>query len=161
MTPNEKRDIYENAAHHYTIDLYNKIADNYNVTIEDWNIPNDEFSRYDMSCTINSKPVYIENKMRRSKYHYTDFKDKGYRLRTKKLSSADIYNYFWVQDGICMITNREKIKDLQPKMTYSNNLYTMDETSSDGYEENIEIPYNYWWVFKLSDGKLISKPEKK
>lgn len=161
MTPNEKRSKFENDAHHYVIDLYNKIADNYNVTITDWDIPEDPYSRYDMSCTINSKPVYIENKSRQTKYHYTDFIKTGYRLKAHKLNNATIFNYLWVQDNICMITNKKQIEDLEPIKTYSKHLTTVNDESSDGYELNYVIPYERFWVFRLSDGKLISKPKKR
>ncbi len=143
------------------MDLYGKIAENYNRTITDWYIPEDPYCRYDMSCTIDSTPVYMENKTRSDKYHYTDFRETGYRLKAYKTDYSTIINYLWVQDGICMITNKEKLKDIEPVMTYSTHLKTVDEDSKGGYELNYVIPYERFWVFNLSDGKLIDKPEKR
>lgn len=153
-----KRSKYEETAHHYVIDLYNNIADNYNVTITDWNIPEDPYSKWDMSCTIDGKVTYIENKTRDS-YSFNELKDKGFYLSAKKNDGKNtIFNYLFPEDNIIMITNSDKLKDLKPLKTKVRHKAQCDPESPETEVLNYIVPYNRFWIYQINPFKLINKP---
>ena len=76
------RDKFENVGREYVRMLFDEINRRYpNTTITDITIPEDPYTSYDMTATINGNIYYIENKTRGKSYDYFKLKDKGFLLR--------------------------------------------------------------------------------
>lgn len=159
MFDDVKRSKYEETAHHYVIDLYSNIADNYNVTITDWRIPEDPYSTWDMSCTIDGKVTYMENKTRSDEYHFNDLKDKGFYLSAKKNDGTNtLFNYLFPEDNIIMVTNSEKLKEYKPLKTKVKHKAQCDPESPEAEIDNYILPYKAFWTYQIEPFKLIDKP---
>ena len=161
MRNNEDRDRYEQYGQSQTIEVYSQIADQWNVDITDFQVPEDPYCSYDITASIKGEIRYIENKTRSDKYHWHYFKDKGYLLATAKNDGQNtLFNCWWPNDNIVMITNDRQLEDLTPRKTWVEHIVNCDPDSPSGYVLNYIVPYNRWWVYQIEPIKLLSKPTK-
>lgn len=154
MKDEAKRQAYEDNAIEVVKDVYTHI--NPNVT---FTVPTDPYSHYDMVATTNDKVYYVENKTRNISYKV--YKDEGYYLDANKVDGTiNIFNYYFPQDSILMITKFDKIKDLMPQNTFVKKAVYVDDESQSTVQQNIIIPYNRFWVYDTENYNLINKPIK-
>lgn len=152
---NEKqRQDYEDQAVEVVKDVYTHIKDNITFTV-----PTDKYNHWDMVATSNDKVYYLENKTRNISYKL--YEDEGYYLDANKVDGTiDIFNYYFPQDNILMITTYAKIKDLVPQDTLIKKGVYCDDESQPTVQQNIVIPYNRFWVYDTENYNLINKPIK-
>ena len=154
MKDEAKRQAYEDNAIEVVKDVYTHI--NPNVT---FTVPTDPYSHYDMVATTNDKVYYVENKTRNISYKV--YKDEGYYLDANKVDGTiDIFNYYFPQDNILMITTYVKIKDLVPQDTLIKKGVYCDDESQPKVKSNIVIPYDRFWVVDITNNTIINKPTK-
>lgn len=154
MVNEKQRQDYEDNAIEVVKDVYTHIKDNITFTV-----PTDPYSHYDMVATTNDKVYYLENKTRNISYKL--YKDEGYYLDANKVDGTiDIFNYYFPQDNILMITKYDKIKDLVPQDTLINKDVYCDDESQPKVKSNIVIPYDKFWVVDTTNNTIINKPTK-
>lgn len=155
MFNDAQRQEYEDNAIEVVKDVYKHI--NPSMEVE---VPTDPYSHWDLIATSNEKVYYVENKTRNVSYKV--YKDEGYYLDANKVDGTiDLFNYYFPQDNILMITNYDKIKDIVPQDTLIKKDVYCDNESQPKVKSNIVIPYDKFWVYNTTENKLISKPKKK
>lgn len=156
MKDEAKRDLFEEIGHSYVINLYNQLADWKEKTIT-YTIPDDEYSHWDMTATIDGVEYKIENKCRPN-YHYNDFDT--YYIDANK-GDLDLFNMIFLKDNIVAVTTQKILKEFSPEECKVKRLVYCDDESPEGTTQNYAIPRNQWWIYQLNPFKLISKPEKR
>lgn len=160
----ELRDKFELDAHNWTAMVYDLLQRKYNVSIEAITPSTDEYSSYDITAEIRGEKRFIENKTRTDKYHWDDKKmvDEGYYLASAKNDGQNsIFNYWFPQDNIVMITNDKELEDLTPVSTKVDHIKACDPTSRKGLVSNYIVPQDRWWIYRYTDTsiELVSKPK--
>lgn len=155
MFNEEERDGFERTAQEYIINLYNQLADWKGNTIT-YTIPDDEYSHWDMTATIDGVEYKVENKTRPN-YHYYDFDT--YYINAKK-ADLDLFNMIFPMDNVVAVTNQKTLKEFSPELCKVNRLKYCDNESPEGMVNNLVIPRNRWWIYQLKPFKIISKPKK-
>lgn len=154
MIDAEKRKEFEQTAIEVVKDVYKHI--NPSMEVE---VPTDTYSHWDLIATSNEKVYYVENKTRNISYKV--YKDEGYYLDVNKVDGTiDIFNYYFPQDNILMITRYDKIKDLVPQDTLIHKDVFCDDESKPKVKSNVVIPYDRFWVVDTTDNTIINKPTK-
>lgn len=158
----DMRDKYENVGREYVAMLLKEIDKRYtNTTITDITVPDDQYTTYDLTATINGKLYYIENKTRGSSYGYMQLKDKGFYLRARKNNGQNtLFAYIFPDQQIVMMTTPEQLEGLEPEPTKVNHKYSVDEDSEEDIQYNYNVPLNKWWVYRVFPWQIINKPSK-
>lgn len=164
MFDTELRDFYEGRAQQLTIALYKQLGIQYSINICDFSIPTDEYSPYDISAYIRGEECYIENKTRSDTWHWDNkhLQSNGYYLASAKNDGTNsIFNYWFPQDKVVMITNDKQLEGLESKKTWVKHIKQCDPESPSGWVNNYVVPLSNWWVYDWSGDsvKCIRRPE--
>lgn len=155
MIDEKQRQEYEDNA----VEVVTKIYKTINPSVE-IAVPTDPYCHWDMTATVNGVEYKAENKTRN--LSYKAYKAEGYYLDANKVDGTiDLFNYYFPQDNVLMITNYDKIKDITPKDTFIHKDVYCDKDSGSKIKKNIVIPYEKFWVYDTTENKLISKPKKR
>lgn len=154
MFNDQQRQEYEDNAIEVVKDVYKAINPSVEIAV-----PTDPYCHWDMTATVDGVEYKAENKTRNVSYKV--YKDEGYYLDANKVDgSIDLFNYYFPQDNLLMITKYDKIKDIVPQDTFIHKDVYCDQDSRSKNKKNIVIPYDKFWVYDTTENKLISKPKK-
>lgn len=154
-----KRDNYEQTGRAYTRMLLEEIGNRTTATVTDITEATDPHCPWDITATINGKPYYVEIKTRSDGYTFNSLKNKGFLFATAKNDGTNnLFAYVFPNDRIVMLTTPEQLEDLTPEETTVRHTIAVDEDSEEGIVWNYNIPYNGWWIYKLTPYTKISTP---